>query len=131
MKYLITLVLILLLAGCSQTQKNIVQPAPQQTQTMVPLDKPSAAQSPTAPAKTLDVEISDMKFTPRVITINRGDSVIWTNKDNVPHTVTFDNLAVDERLSPGQDVTHLFSDTGTFDYHCSIHPDMQGTVVVQ
>jgi plastocyanin len=61
-----------------------------------------------------------------------GTTVTWTNDDGVNHTVTSDQGAFDSGpLATGQTFSQTFNQAGTFTYHCTIHPSMQGTVVVQ
>jgi plastocyanin len=79
------------------------------------------------------VKISDFAFTPVNITVQKGDTVTWTNEDNVAHTVTEsddrDGPKSDE-LQKGDTYTFTFNDVGTFKYKCSLHPNMTGTVTV-
>lgn len=83
--------------------------------------------------KSYDVKISGYAFSPKSLTINAGDSVVWTNEDSVSHTVTSDSGSElsSSFLSKGQTYSHTFSQKGTFSYHCSPHPGMKGTIVVQ
>jgi plastocyanin len=80
------------------------------------------------------VTIDDFAFGPGTITVKRGTTVTWTNKDDDVHTVV---SADDPKLwkSPALDTDDSFSftfnDPGTYEYICSIHPRMQGTVVVE
>jgi plastocyanin len=66
-----------------------------------------------------------------------GTTVTWTNEDNVPHTVmsgTRDNpsdLFDSGNVEPGEVFTYTFDEAGTYDYFCSIHPGMNGTVIVE
>jgi len=84
-------------------------------------------------AATETVTISNYTFIPATLTVHPGDTVIWTNQDSIPHTATsidaktFDSGAID----PGDSWKFVFSKTGKFDYRCSIHPDMHGTINVQ
>lgn len=66
---------------------------------------------------------------PSSITVKAGTTVTWTNNDSMAHTVTGAGWSSDQ-LSYGQSFSHKFSSAGSFDYHCSIHPVMQGTVNV-
>lgn len=75
------------------------------------------------------VDISVFSFNPRSITIARGEKVRWTNKDAIEHTVT--GTGFDSRLAPQQSFTRTFDTAGTFTYQCSIHPEMQGVVIVE
>ena len=80
------------------------------------------------------VKISDFAFTPVNIKIKKGDTVTWTNEDNVEHTITEsddrDGPKSDE-LQKGDTYTFTFNDVGTFKYKCSLHPAMTGTVTVE
>lgn len=83
---------------------------------------------------TDEVEIEDMAYRPANITVKKGTTVTWTNKDEVRHDVRPDEesdafqgselLAKDERYS------FTFNTPGTYSYHCSPHPHMTGTVTV-
>jgi amicyanin len=90
----------------------------------------TAADAP-APQGGTAVSIADFKFNPATLTVPVGTTVTWTNQDEEPHTVVAKDGAFH---SPGMD-THgsysfTFSTPGSYDYVCSIHPFMTGTVVV-
>jgi LPXTG-motif cell wall-anchored protein len=77
------------------------------------------------------VEMGDYYFRPRDVTVGAGDSVRWNNVGTVPegHTATgdgFDSGVLEE----GESYTHRFASAGTFDYICTLHPAMRGTVTV-
>lgn len=68
------------------------------------------------------------------LTVPRGTKVTWTNKDDDPHTVTSDSdpkLFKSPALDTDESFSFTFNEAGTFRYFCSIHPRMQGTVIVQ
>jgi plastocyanin len=77
------------------------------------------------------VSILDFSFNPGSITVNRGDTVQWTNNGKVPegHDVTGDGLD-SGLLHPGDSYAYTFKNTGSFSYICTIHPSMKGTVKV-
>jgi plastocyanin len=78
------------------------------------------------------VAISGFAYSPSSITVTVGDTVTWTNSDAQAHTATADGGGFDTgALGNGQSGTVTFSTAGSFAYHCSIHPDMTGTVTVQ
>ena len=77
---------------------------------------------------------SSKGFSPDSITVVLGvnNTVIWTNMDNSPHTVTSNGGSFDSgNMAPGQSYTYTFTTTGTFAYHCTYHPWMVGTVIVK
>ena len=78
-----------------------------------------------------EVTIVDFAFEPATIEVSAGATVSWTNTGEVVHTVTADNGSFNSgEMNPGATVTGTFNTPGTFTYHCSIHPDMTGTLVV-
>jgi plastocyanin len=88
-----------------------------------------------APASTAPVmhpaTIESFAFTPRTITIKKGDTIVWTNKDDASHTITSDTSGpVSKTLRGGDTYAYTFTEVGTFPYHCSFHPAMTGTVIV-
>ena len=84
-----------------------------------------------AMAANQQVTVQGFAFGPASITVNTGDSVTWTNKDSTAHTVTADGGSFDQPLpASGGTATVTFNTAGTFPYHCTIHPNMHGTVVV-
>lgn len=87
----------------------------------------------TATAKTYNVSITNFSFSPSTLTINKGDTVVWTNNDSVPHQVKGDTLSALSApvMSNGQTYSFTFNNTGTFGYHCAIHPSMTGTIIVK
>jgi plastocyanin len=77
------------------------------------------------------VTIVDFAFEPATLEVSAGATVSWTNSGQVVHTVTADNGAFNSgEMSPGATVTGAFDTPGTFTYHCSIHPNMTGTLIV-
>jgi plastocyanin len=77
------------------------------------------------------VSIVDFAFQPASIQVAAGSTVTWTNTGAATHTVTSDSGAFDSgNVAPGASFSHTFDTAGTFTYHCSIHPQMTGTVVV-
>jgi plastocyanin len=78
------------------------------------------------------LKILNFAFTPNRLVVSRGTHVIWTNQDSDPHTVTADHGAFSSQaLDTGGRYTLVARRTGTFTYHCQIHPFMHGTLVVQ
>ena len=73
-----------------------------------------------------------MSFSASSITVTKGTTVTWTNKDNMTHTVTADDNSFDSgNIGNGGTFSFTFNNTGSFAYHCSIHPAMTGSVTVK
>jgi plastocyanin len=104
-----------------------------QNSTSDPAKPAKAPAQSTAPAlvRTMAVNIHDRTFDPAQLSVAPGTTVIWTNGDTEAHTVTADNGLFDSGvLEPGQSYSTWLGGSGTVAYHCKIHPDMKGTVVV-
>ncbi len=82
--------------------------------------------------QTINIDISGFAFSPSSITISPGDTVVWTNKDSAPHTVTSTSGAelVSGTIAAGSTFSHTFNNAGTFGYKCEFHPSMTGSVTV-
>src|SRR5215213_4140216 len=79
----------------------------------------------------IEVQVVDFAFEPGTITVPVGATVTWTNTGSRSHTVTADDGSFDSgRLDPGEQFSQTFDKPGTFTYHCGVHPEMQGSVVV-
>lgn len=86
---------------------------------------------------TNGVLIKSMAFTPSTITVAAGTTITWTNNDSVSHTVTSDTGLFDSgsmsstgASGSGGSYSYTFTTAGSFPYHCTIHPSMTGTVIV-
>jgi plastocyanin len=93
-----------------------------------------AAQGAEAPAAAeVPVDIRDFAYSPDPIEIAAGDTVTWTNQDEVPHTATGQDRDVLQSgtISPGASFSQVFPEAGEFGYFCEFHPNMTGTIVVQ
>ena len=88
----------------------------------------------TAHAEEQKVTIDNFTFSPATLKVKVGDTVTWTNHDDIPHTVMSAEDAAHMR-SPVLDTDDTFSLTfdkpGTYRFFCSLHPHMQSRVVVQ
>ncbi len=90
----------------------------------------SKSNSPTPGAD--EVFIQGMAFVPSTITITVNTTITWTNKDAVTHTVTSDNGLFDSgSINPNGTYSRQFTSAGTFNYHCTIHPNMLAKVIAQ
>jgi amicyanin len=85
--------------------------------------------------ETTSVAISNFAFSPAVIKVKVGQAVTWTNNDAVAHTVTADSSSSyapnSELINKGETYSFTFTKAGTYAYHCTPHPYMKGTIVVE
>jgi len=78
------------------------------------------------------VHIDNFAFSPSTITVKAGSTVAWSNDDSVAHDVTIASSGIaSNTLNEHDTFSHLFATSGTYDYICSIHPFMHGTVVIR
>lgn len=91
----------------------------------------AAASGVGTPAKTVDAT-ADLKFNPGSITVKTGDVIEWTNTGSVPHNVTFDTnqSLTSQTMQQGDKWQVKFSVAGTYAYHCTFHPGMDGQITV-
>ncbi len=95
------------------------------------LAQPSQAEESGA-AKPATVRIDNFTFTPAEITVPPGTTVIWTNGDDIPHTVVATNKAFRSKvLDTDEHYSFTFTAPGAYEYFCSLHPHMQGKVIVK
>jgi plastocyanin len=79
-----------------------------------------------------NVVVSQMRFNPPEIYSYPGQEVLWTFQDgNTPHTVTADNNSFDSGKVTEGEFRLVFQEPGSYSYHCAVHPDMHGRVIVQ
>ena len=85
-----------------------------------------------AAGKTHAVRIEGMKFVPERIEVAAGDTVVWTNKDLVPHTVTASGAKVESgEIAPNKSWRFVAKKKGEMPYICRLHPVMKGVLVVR
>jgi plastocyanin len=135
---LLVLGLLLTLAACGGTPPA-TSASGTNTPTAAPTSSaPTANPTPTATPTSVPtsngnaVTIASFAFGPASLTVKVGTTVTWTNNDSVTHTVTADAGAfASGPLAPGQSFQFTFRKAGTYTYHCSIHPTMTATIIVQ
>jgi plastocyanin len=80
----------------------------------------------------VEVDISSFAFSPGTLSIRPGDSVVWTNRDIVPHTATATDGGWDtERIDLGQSAEMRFEAPGRHGYFCAFHPGMTAEIIVR
>jgi plastocyanin len=84
------------------------------------------------PAAAVDVSIAKFAYGPKEITIAPGTKIVWTNRDETPHTVTSnDKSFASKGLDTDDKFEHTFASEGDFSYICTVHPFMTGVVHVR
>lgn len=85
-----------------------------------------------APGNTVQVNIAKFAYGPKDVTVTPGTTVVWTNQDETPHTVTSnDKSFASKGLDTGDRFEHTFATEGDFNYICTVHPFMTGVVHVR
>jgi plastocyanin len=103
------LIAVMLLAGSSSVTANA---------------QPSAANAA--------VTIDNFVFGPQTLTVPVGTTVVWTNRDDIPHTVvSTDGVFKSKVRDTDEQFSYTFDKAGTYPYYCSVHPKMTGKIVVQ
>lgn len=151
----ILVVFVLILGGCGQkvaeTEQDATEVVQEETteETLVTAAQPvlgeegagveemvvaeSAEESEESNPQSVDVAIRNYAFDEKTITVKTGDTVVWTNYDSAPHTVTatsggdFDS----GKMSKGSTWSMTFDTPGTYEYYCAYHPNMIGKVLVE
>ena len=88
---------------------------------------------PNAAASAADVKIDNFSFAPGTITVPKGTTVNWTNRDDIPHTVVAEDKTTfkSKALDTDDKFSYTFDKPGTYSYFCSLHPKMTAKVIVQ
>ncbi|MEA2666321.1 MAG: hypothetical protein QOI11_3265 [Candidatus Eremiobacteraeota bacterium] len=135
-------------AAAAQTYGPSPEPSPAATAAASAAPAPAASAAPSAPSSAAPstagstapsatavrpvVHIRNFAYVPDTITVAAGQSVLFVQDDQTPHTVTasdksFDSGNLDQRAT----WSHAFAKPGTYAYICAYHPNMKGTVVVK
>ena len=91
---------------------------------------------PAAPAQAADadaeVQIDQFAFAPQRVTVKAGTTVTWINDDDIPHTIASSSKSFKSNALDTKDkFSFTFTTPGTYEYFCSLHPHMTGTIVVE
>ena len=119
----LVMVSLALAAGCGSSYSTPSAPTPANPPATSPntIAIPSGAQTRGTAA-----------YAPNPMTVSAGTTVTWTNNDTVAHTATGDGGVFDSGpIRAGGSYQFTFQNRGTFAYHCTFHPGMVGSVVVQ
>jgi hypothetical protein len=93
---------------------------------------PTRTATPVCPPTTRFVFMTDNNYQPQTVTITVGSTIRWMNEGPSQHTTTSDTGVWDSGiLNPGFGFQFMFNTPGTYPYHCTLHPGMIGTILVQ
>lgn len=133
----------LVAAGCAEDDEE-AEPTEAATATeaaATPTEAATATEAPTATATPTEAatEVPEGPPVPVVIegfslpdvTAAVGDTVIWTNADAEPHTVTALDGSFESNAITDGEFRHTFTAAGTFPYRCTLHEGMEATVTIQ
>ena len=83
-------------------------------------------------ADEIQVKIDNFTFNPQQITVKAGTTVVWTNHDDIPHTVTSSTKVFKSNaLDTDDKFLFTFTTPGSYLYFCALHPHMTGSIVVE
>ena len=103
-------------------------PAPPSAAPPAPGDTSAAART----GPTVNAGMKSLAFQPSRIEIAVGTTVVWTNSDQVQHTVTAVDRSFDSgNMAPGATWRYTFTKPGTYQFFCVVHPFMKGVVIVK
>lgn len=77
------------------------------------------------------VSIDAVAYVPQTLTVHQGDTVRWVNKDPFPHTVTAKGVFDSGSIAAGGSWRFVARKPGVYDYICTLHPNMKGTLRVE
>jgi plastocyanin len=143
LSFILAAAISLALAGCTAgapstpaaptpTAPAAPTPVPPEPTPVPPEPTPTAPAGETEPpaGTSAEVSIAGFAFDPASLSVTVGTQITWTNEDSTPHTVTFSDGPDSGSLDQGETFQHTFDTAGTYDYICTIHPTMQGSVEV-
>ena len=84
-----------------------------------------------ARAEDVAVHIDNFVFEPAQLTVTVGQTVTWTNRDDIPHTVACAGKFRSKTMDTDGTFSFTFTAPGEYKYFCSLHPHMTGAVKVE
>ena len=83
------------------------------------------------PSAKHTVTIEATSYKPETMTVKKGESVTWVNKDPFPHTVTAAGIFDSKSIAANGKWSYRPTKAGEFPYICTLHPNMKGTIKVE
>jgi plastocyanin len=122
---LILALLALTAAGCGSSSNSSSSSSTPATTTGAATSSGGTA----AKSGTVTIDMQNIAFNPKTVTVKVGQTVKWVNKDDVPHDVTGGPLK-SSTFNKGGSYAYTPKKAGTISYVCTIHPGMTGTLTV-
>jgi plastocyanin len=129
---------LLLVAACSSGGGATTAPSAAPAEPSAAASEAPASEAPAAAAceksaagGEVDVSIEGFAFNPADITATVGQTITFTNGDSAPHTATLDDgSCTTPNIANGASEGLTFNAAGTYPFHCTVHPDMKGTITI-
>ena len=126
----LALAAMLLVAGCGDDEENATtpsgNPAAESTETG------AADEASGGGGDVVEITMKDIQFDPQAVTVSVGQTVRWTNEDDVEHDADANNGEFESELyGKGGTQEYKAEKPGTIEYVCSVHPNMTGTITVE
>jgi plastocyanin len=123
----LALTLTLVAAGCGSKKSS--------NTASTPASPPASGKG--GGTKAVQVSMKNIAFNPGTVTVEKGATVVWTNNDPVNHDVTktggpgADFKSGSGNVAGGDTYKQTFTTPGTITYKCTIHPGMDGKIIVK
>lgn len=117
--YLIMVIIVIGMNGCSKSSSDVL-----------PVVNNPGGGNPSPGAN--EVWMQNTAFTPATKTITAGTTITWTNKDATSHDVaSLTGVFTSPTMGQGATFSYTFTAAGTYNYRCTFHQGMNGTIIVQ
>jgi plastocyanin len=128
-RFTVGVVLTVGVAVCTRVQHAAAEPIGAIADSITGAERKGSAPN----ASHNEIEIADFKFGPSTLRVTTGTKVVFINNDEIPHLIvsTQHKFKSSTLLDTHQRFTITLTKPGTYDYFCSLHPAMQGRIIVQ
>jgi plastocyanin len=125
-RLIVSLLACVAIAGCGSSSSSS-----KSTSTSAPAPASTSSSSSSSSSGGVTIKATGFAFNPPSVTVKKGQKVTWTNGDPAPHNVTSDDGTIKSNdFNKGQSFTYTATKAGTFNYICTIHPQMKATLIV-
>ena len=97
-----------------------------------PAKRSETSKGRTSSANAKEILIENFSFQPAILTVKAETRITWVNRDDEPHTATDDDQRFNSKtLDTNDQFSFTFTQPGTYNYFCALHPKMRGQIVVK